>query len=106
MADFHAHMSDADIAQIILAATDRQQFGAVNRAVEVAVGAGRLIGKREGLEPLDDGLRTVIEGALEHVRKHDPGMVGLILNLDRLHQWLQRYPCRGRPIDTEQEPSA
>lgn len=62
-----------------------------------AVAIGRAIGKREGLEPLDDGLRTVIEGALEIVRKRDPGMVGLVHNLQRLNDWLQQYPARGIP---------
>lgn len=38
--------------------------------------------------PLDDGLRTSIDGALEIVRKHDPGMVGLIHNLCRLSEYL------------------
>lgn len=103
MSDFHVHLSDKDVADIIKSATDTKRFAWFDHALEAAVAAGRMIGKREHLEPLDDGLRTVIEGALEIVRKRDPGMHGLIHNLERLDQWLQRYPCRGRPDTKEQE---
>lgn len=101
MSQFHVHLTDRDIADMIITAADTQRYGGWSNAVEVAVGVGRVIGQREPLEPLDDGIRTVIEGALELVRKHDPGMHGLIHNLDRLDQWLQRYPCRGRPVEKD-----
>lgn len=97
MADFNITMSDADVAEIIAAAAGpvRQGFG--EETIEVAVKVGRVIGKRESLEALDDGLRTAAAAALDHVRTHDASRPGLIHNLERLDQWLQRYPFRGRP---------
>ncbi|WP_145201298.1 hypothetical protein [Sphingobium sp. B2] len=102
MSQFHVHLTDGDITAMVIKAIDVKQFGAWPRAVEVGVGIGRVIGQREALEPLDDGIRTVIEGALEIVREHDPGMGGLIHNLERLDRWLQRYPCRGRPVENKE----
>jgi hypothetical protein len=47
---------------------------------------------------LDSGMRTSIEGALEVVRKHDPGRHGLIHNLCRLAAWLDGHPERDDEI--------
>ena len=48
--------------------------------------------------PMDAGMRTSIEGALEVVRKHDPGRHGLIHNLCRLAAWLDGHPERDDDI--------
>lgn len=54
----------------------------------------------DGMPVLDNGLNSVIEGALEIVRKHDPGMVGLIHNLNRLQEWIDLYLARAEtPAD-------
>lgn len=97
--DFTVPLDAAVIASWLVAAASAANGRAptVTELVTVGVQTGIDIGKRIDLEPLDDGLRTIIEGALEIVRKHDPGMVGLTLNLKRLDDWLQRYPTRGRP---------
>lgn len=50
----------------------------------------------DGMPILDNGLNSVIEGALEIVRKRDPGMVGLIHNLDRLQEWIDLYVDRAK----------
>lgn len=50
----------------------------------------------DGMPVMDNGLSTVIEGALEIVRKRDPGMHGLIHNLNRLQGWLDLYVARAR----------
>jgi hypothetical protein len=96
--DFTVPLDPAAIASWLVAAATATNGRApmAKELVAVGVQTGIDIGKRLDLEPLDDGLRTVIEGALEIVRKRDPGMVGLIHNLERLDAWLQRYPTRGR----------
>lgn len=50
----------------------------------------------DAMPVLDNGLNTVIEGALEITRKHDPGRQGLIFNLIRLQEWLDLYVERAR----------
>jgi hypothetical protein len=50
----------------------------------------------DGMPVLDNGLNSVIEGALEIVRKRDPGMHGLIHNLQRLQEWLDLYVARAK----------
>ncbi|WP_404711545.1 hypothetical protein [Sphingomonas sp. MMS24-J13] len=50
----------------------------------------------DSMPVLDNGLSTVIEGALAIVRKHDSGMSGLIFNLIRLQRWLSLYVARAR----------
>jgi hypothetical protein len=97
---FHVHLTDDDIANFIFAGVVAAKASQSPHALVAAgVKAGRSIGVKSQLEPLDDGLRTVIDGALEIVRKHDPGMHGLILNLERLDRFLQRYACRGTPVE-------
>jgi hypothetical protein len=49
------------------------------------------------LELLDDGMRTAAKYALEVVRKYEPGRSGLIHNLGRLEEFLDRYPARFEP---------
>ncbi|EQB13271.1 hypothetical protein [Sphingobium lactosutens] len=50
----------------------------------------------DGMPVLDNGINTIIDGALEVVRKHDGGRHGLILNLKRLQDWLDLYIARAK----------
>lgn len=98
--DFYlVQLSDEEVAAMIW---DAALAGAPNgrmtnhRAVLArAVAAGRLIGAKQVLEPLDDGLRTVALAAFEELRGQ--GRVGLTENLLRLNRFLERYAARGRP---------
>lgn len=103
MRQFRICLDDGDVADVIIRAANPRRSSEWQHAVETAVATGRGMGKREGIEALDDGLRAAINAAVEVVRQHDPGRNGLIHNLERLDQWLQRYPHRGRPVEQESE---
>lgn len=102
---FVTRLSDEDIADLVLSSADS---AALHRnwslyrvhVVANAVRMGRLIGRREALEPLDDAMRCSVDHELiDLVRKHEPGRHGWIDSLVRLKGFLDRYPSRGRPDD-------
>jgi len=105
---FIVRLSDHDIADIVLATADAAHPANTGRGwtlyreavVAKAVEIGRKLGKRAGLEPLDDAARCSVDQELiDLVRQHDPGRHGWIAALERLRRFLDRYPERGRPDD-------
>ena len=102
---FVTRLSDEDIAELVLSAADaaalHRNWGLYRvRVVAQAVRMGRLIGRREALEPLDDAIRCSVDDELVAlVQKHEPGRGGWISSLLRLKAFLDRYPSRGRPDD-------
>ncbi len=97
---FRISLTDKDVARFILSGaevTQPQQWILYReKLLAAAVAAGREIGRRENLEPLDDGLRSVARAAADELSGRGLGMVQ---NLHRLDAWLQRYPARGMPED-------
>lgn len=102
---FVTRLSDEDIADLVLSAADaaalHRNWGLYRvRVVAQAVRMGRLIGRREALEPLDDAMRCSVDDELiQLVQKHAPGRHGWIHSLARLKSFLNRYPSRGRSDD-------
>ena len=105
---FLVRLSDTDVAGMILAAADAAHPPSVGNGwtryreavVAHAVAMGRRLGRRTGLEPLDDAARcSVDDELLDLVRVNAPGRHGWIAALERLRRFLDRYPERGRPDD-------
>lgn len=105
---YRVSLTDEDVAGTVLAAADAAgpngNWGLYRvRVVAVAVAAGRAIGKKEGLEPLDDGIRTVARAAYDELVNR--GLVGITSNLLRLDAFLQRYPARGIADEAQEDAS-
>lgn len=105
---FLVRLSDSDVADMILAAADAAHPPTVGNGwnlyregvVAMAVAMGRRLGKRVGIEPLDDAMRSAVDSELiDLVRHNAPGRHGWIHTLERLAGFLNRYPERGRPDD-------
>ncbi|MGR6329191.1 hypothetical protein ACU5AX_09005 [Sphingomonas sp. XXL09] len=94
---FRISLTDEDVARMVLAGAHavRPSNWSLYREtlLAAAVAAGREIGRREKLEPLDDGLRSVARAAADELVGQ--GLVGMTHNLYRLDAWMQRYPARG-----------
>lgn len=102
---FVVRLSDEDIANLVLSSADsaalHKNWGLYRVGVVAnAVRMGRLIGRREALEPLDDAMRCSVDDELiQLVRTHAAGRNGWLDALYRLRAFLERYPSRGRPDD-------